>query len=102
MNPDPMMAGVVLFGTNPPSVDAAAAWVMGFDPARIPLVRQAFACRHLPLATGRWEDVVLHAAQDGWSGPLGSLLATRSLAFAPHFGWAGHVERALEARDVGA
>src|SRR5262249_36655942 len=37
INPDPLEAGIVLFGRNPACVDACAATVMGFNVERIPI-----------------------------------------------------------------
>jgi len=57
LNPDPVAAGVVLFGVHPPSVDTACAYLMGFDPAKIPIVTGAFQSRGMPLADHSWRDV---------------------------------------------
>ncbi|MGH9580636.1 MAG: DUF362 domain-containing protein, partial [Terriglobales bacterium] len=91
MNPDPVPAGVLIFGIHPASVDAASAWLMGFDPERIPIVRQAFRCRRVPLAEWNWKDVSLICNQTAWNGPLGELFHQESLRFEPHFGWKGHI-----------
>jgi len=94
LNPDPVEAGVILFGVNVPSVDAAAAYVMGFDPARLPIVRQAFRCRPYTLADWDWPDVEVVSNWPEWNGRLGSILDRRTFQFRPPFGWAGHIERA--------
>ena len=91
LNPDPVPAALLLFGTHPSSVDAAAAYLIGFDPERLPIVRQSFRCRHLPLAEWDWRDVHVTSARPEWNGPLPEL--TDTLRFSPHFGWVGHVER---------
>ena len=44
MNPDEIHFGTLLFGVNAPSVDAACAYLMGYDPDLIPIIRQAFLC----------------------------------------------------------
>ncbi len=95
MNPDPVDARVVLFGIHPASVDAAAAWLMGFDPERIPIVRQAFRCRRLPLAEWDWHDVRLVSNRTDWCGPLEAIGPEATFHFAPHFGWRGHIERSV-------
>jgi uncharacterized protein (DUF362 family) len=92
MNPDPKYAGVVVFGTHPASVDAACARIMGFDPDRIPIVRQAFRCKSYAIAEWGWHDVRLKSATDTWNGRLDALPMEASLDFRPHFGWVGHVE----------
>ncbi len=93
MNPDPVPAGVVLFGTHPASVDAACAWLMGFDPEKIPIVRQAFRCRRYPLADWDWRDVRMASNHPEWCGLLPEISDETTFHFTPHFGWKGHIER---------
>jgi uncharacterized protein (DUF362 family) len=55
----PVEAGLLIGGFDPALVDAVCAEAMGFDPARIPLIREAFASRLLPSSElGRVERVV--------------------------------------------
>ena len=91
MDPDPKPFGVVLVGTNPATVDAVAAVLMGFDPELIPMVRNAFEQHALPLATGSWETIPVCSNVAKWALPLGAIESTE--AFKPHFGWRGHIER---------
>ena len=100
MNPDPVPAGMVLFGTNPASVDAACAVLMGFDPDLIPIVRQAFRCRHYPLADWEWQDVELCSNEPAWNGRLSDIPVELTLHFKPHFAWAGHIERTSKAEHA--
>jgi len=93
MNPDPFPAGTVLFGSHPPSVDAACAWIMGFDPEKIPIVRQAFQCARLALAEHRWQDISLVSNHPAWNGLMGTIPVNETFHFQPHFGWQGHIER---------
>lgn len=93
MNPDPVAAGVVMFGIHPASVDAACACLMGFDPEKIPIVRQAFRCRNYPLADWDWRDVRLLSNRRPWCGLLDEIPDESTFHFEPHFGWKGHVER---------
>jgi uncharacterized protein (DUF362 family) len=93
MNPDPVHAGVVLFGTNPASVDAACAWLMGFDPGRIPIVRQAFRCQSFPIIDCDWTDIRLMSNRADWNGPLGDIPDQSTFHFVSHFGWRGQIER---------
>lgn len=90
MNPDPLPAGLLLFGTNAASVDAAATVVMGFDPEKVPTVRNAFHCRTLPLVSIPWQEVT--AQIDGARYALTALPAVIILNAEPHFAWAGHIE----------
>jgi hypothetical protein len=50
MNPDPLPAGVILFWTNSPSVGAVRTVLMGYDPEKALIMRQAFCCNSYPLS----------------------------------------------------
>jgi uncharacterized protein (DUF362 family) len=93
MNPDPVAAGVLLFGVNPASVDAVCACLMGFDPEKIPIVRQAFRCRHLPLAHWEWRDVQVISNKAEWNQLLAQLPGESLLNFEPHYGWKDNIEQ---------
>jgi uncharacterized protein (DUF362 family) len=93
MNPDPLPAGLIVFGLHPASVDAACAYLMGFDPERIPIVRQAFCCRHYRLTEWDWRDVKIISNRVEWNYGLPQIASKSTLHFKPHFGWRGHIER---------
>jgi uncharacterized protein (DUF362 family) len=93
LNPDPVEAGLVVFGLHPASVDAACAVLMGFDPERIPIVRGAFSCERYPLVEWGWRDVRVVAERPEWSRPLPEIDPRSTLRFEPHFGWKGKIER---------
>ena len=92
LDPDPVPAGILLFGTNPASVDATCAVAMGFDPERIPLIRQAFRTRGYPLAHGDWPDVQVVSDRPEQNGFLGRWHHGPVARFRPHIGWVGHIE----------
>ncbi len=92
MNPDPLPARLLACGTTPAAVDAAVTYLFGFDPERVPVVHQAFACRSLPLAHGDWRDIEIVSDHDPWRGGLGSLPVEAVLRAEAHFAWHGHVE----------
>jgi uncharacterized protein (DUF362 family) len=94
MNPDPVPAGVVLFGIHPPSVDAACAYLMGFDPDKIPIVARSFECSNLSLSDHEWHDVVLRSNFPDWDKSLPEV--SNTFHFEPHFGWKGHIEQTPE------
>ena len=95
MDPDPHPFGVVLAGTKPAAVDAAAALLMGFEPEVIPTIREAFRPHALPIATGSWRDVSLagNGTPTAWTGPLATIDPAETAHFAPHFAWRGRIER---------
>jgi hypothetical protein len=93
INPDPVAAGVLVFGVHPASVDAACAYLMGYDPERIPIVRQAFRCTDYPLAEWGWRDVRLLSNRPEWNDLLPDIADEATFHFEPHFGWKGYIER---------
>lgn len=70
LNPDPVPAGVVLFGVHPPSVDAACAYLMGFDPDKVPIVSRAFQCRSFPLSDHEWREIAVRSNHAAWNRQL--------------------------------
>lgn len=96
MRPDPVHSRFVAFGMNPAAVDAAGAWLMGFDPDRIPIIRQAFLCRHYGIAQGTWRDVQAVSNKPEWNGQLEDIPLEACFRFKPALGWKNYVERSLE------
>ena len=93
LNPDPVQAGVVLFGVHPPSVDAACAYLMGFDPDKVPIVSRAFRCGRFLLSDHAWREIVVRSNHAAWSRPLVDIPTDDTFHFKPHFGWQGHIEQ---------
>ena len=93
LNPDPVPAGVLLFGVNPPSVDAVCAYLMGFDPEKVPIVSRAFRCRHLPLSDHGWRDIAVRSNDAAWDRRLIDIASRATFHFEPHFGWKGQIEQ---------
>lgn len=93
MNPDPVALGLVAFGTNVPSVDAFCAAAIGFDPLKIPIVRQAFETKRWRLADHALSAITIRSNEEAWRGPLSAVRPWNGQPFVPHFGWRGHIER---------
>jgi uncharacterized protein (DUF362 family) len=102
LNPDPVEAGVLVFGLHPASVDAACAWLIGFDPDLVPIVRHAFETHGYPLAEWGWRDVRLVSNVPEWNAALPDVPDASTFHFVPHFGWTGRVERRRAAADAAA
>jgi hypothetical protein len=96
MNPDPIESRMVVFGTHPASTDAACTWLMGFDPQKVPIVRNSFSCEHLPIAEWSWKDVEVTSNNPNWNEKLPNIPDSSTEHFRPHFGWEGHIERGEE------
>jgi hypothetical protein len=94
MDADARPSGLVAAGLNPLAVDTVCALVMGFDPDRLPLLREGWRAAELSLAQFGLEDVRCVSNVEGWTGSLADLAHGPSLDFRPHFGWRGQIERA--------
>lgn len=89
--PQPLPLGLLLLGASSAAVDWTGAQLLGYDPARIPIAREAFGRFRWPLAAFGTADISLLGATDalaggeevlppGMSYPLGWLDAVRAPA----------------------
>lgn len=88
LRPDPVASGVLLAGTNPAEVDAVAGRLMGFDPAALPIVHNAFAGHRWPITTRRLDDVRAFDGRVVREISLADVSPAVRGGFRPHFGWA--------------
>jgi len=86
----PVPSGFVAGGLNPAAVEWVQARLMGFDPARIALTREAFGAFPYPLVGFSASDI--QARQDGLDVPLEKVCPLDGRAFLPPSGWRGHCE----------
>lgn len=87
LRPDPVHSGVILAGFDQALVDLACAKMIGFDPERLPCVREAFHVDTWPITEHAPEDLVV--VPELPSTPL-----------RPSLGWLGHVEAVDVPRDA--
>ena len=85
-------AGILVAGANPVAVDTICARLMGFDPARLPILARAFEPHRWPLIEGGEATIEPLSDVAGWSRPLAAWRPSDTLRFRPHFGWAGAIE----------
>jgi len=85
-------AALLIGGDNPVAVDMGCAALMSFDYRRIPSIAMALGEHPLTLMQGGEESVHLLSNEDRWNKPVIEWKAGDGLRFAPHFGWAGHIE----------
>jgi len=93
MAPDPKPCGLILAGTHPVSVDCVAATVMGFDWAKIPLLRHAFEMEKLGFVPFLAREIEVVSNRTEWNKPLAEIDGEEVFRFRPHFGWLGVIER---------
>ena len=89
--PDPVPMGILLVGTNPVALDAAAARFMGFDPVRVPVINNAFQIKQYPICNFSLKEI--RVILDGEIFTLANLPEHLITRLKPHFGWTGHIEQ---------
>lgn len=98
LSPTPMPLGMMTLGVNPAAVEWVHAWLMGFDPGRIPLLRNAFAAHPRPLA--RFGPEAVRVVMDGREIGPAPAAAEHGRAFTPPDGWRGACEAAAPAEEA--
>lgn len=91
MDAVPKRCGVVVAGGNPVAVDLACSRLMGFDLKKLPMLMSAFKSHTYPLVSFEPTDVRGVSNQSEFDRPILEFEGA-CFAFAPHFGWRGHVE----------
>lgn len=92
MQGDPVDSNVVIIGTDPVAVDVVASRVMGFDWRKIPMIREAFGLRTLPITDLQPSDILVRSDIPEWNGMFDDIESHKFLSFRAHFGWTGHIE----------
>jgi uncharacterized protein (DUF362 family) len=59
LNPDPLPLGLILMGSNAAAVDHVGAHLLGYEPARVAIVREAFGEFRWPIASFQSTDVTI-------------------------------------------
>ena len=90
LSPSPVPAGLLLGGTDPVGVDLVASRLMGFDPQKIPMLRNASMSRCFQITSvgegGSLEVCGDPACREAFSAGL------PLVRFEPHPGWKHHIE----------
>lgn len=93
LRPQAKHMGVILFGSDICWVDYVCALVMGFDPRKIPLIKNSFKKMRYPLTDNSNNNVqVLLNGSEIKPGEIGTALQG---CFMPTRGWLGHIESEL-------
>lgn len=89
LNPRAVQSGMLLFSDNPVEADYACALFMGYDPDRIPLIREALRLRELPLIDRTPEQFSLLV--NGTRTSFAQLKTLAGRRYAPPRGWVGQL-----------
>ena len=85
--PDPVQSNVLISGTNPAEVDAVVARLMGYDPNKIPLIKNAFEPHRWPITAMKMEEIRVFDERVGREVVLDEIAPCVEGGFVPHFGW---------------
>ncbi len=78
-------SGVLTFSDDLSAADHANAVVMGFDPEKIPMIRESAKLKKYPIARGDVSTWMVDA--NGQRVPLAELGQLKKVRFEPHEGW---------------
>jgi uncharacterized protein (DUF362 family) len=93
LSPQPKRAGILAVSDDPVALDVALARVMGFDPTRIPMLREAAKASSRPITA-----MVPGVDPEVRMFPHGADWKDLHLGFVPAPGWRGRIERAAPAQ----
>lgn len=98
LSPQPLDLGLLLAGSSSAAVDWVAAQLLGYDPRRIPIAREAFREVRWPLAP--FADSAVRLIGDLGSGRADRVLASQSLPRPIIYpvGWLGAIAEAPRGR----
>ena len=88
--PDPFQMGYIITGTNPVAIDAVCARLMGFDPMKIPSIKNAFNIIRYPVCNFRYDNITV--VFEGLEYNITTIPDSLIKHFKPHFGWEGHID----------
>jgi uncharacterized protein (DUF362 family) len=88
--PTPSKLGIMTLGVNTAAVEWVHALLMGLDPQRIPLTREAFVPHRYPLTHFSPNDISIRV--DGQPVAASKIFAQHGYAFRAPSGWQGHCE----------
>jgi hypothetical protein len=92
LSPSPVNAGALIFGDDVALTDRVACRLMGFDPSRIALVREAFGAAAGPITS--WSaDAPAECVVDGEPRAETALAPLLSRPFTPPAGWKAQLAR---------
>jgi uncharacterized protein (DUF362 family) len=94
LKPTPVKAGFMTGAVNPAAAEYVNARLMGFDPAKIPLIREAFAERNQQIAEFSPEQIIVRSKWGEWQGPRTEPIRI----FIPPAGWRNNCE--LESENL--
>jgi uncharacterized protein (DUF362 family) len=93
--PDPIKTNVIIAGVDFVAVDIVATTLMGLDYRLVPHLAHALDDHALPLTALDVEQLTVESNVSEWNRNLWEIDPASMFRFRPHFGWRGHLERAV-------
>jgi len=90
LEPTPIAAGFSVSAFNPAVSDFTAARAMGLNPDKIPIIKNSFLKRPLPIFDKKPEEIIVKSSQKKLNTKASCVNTIRS--FEPSLGWKGHIE----------
>lgn len=90
--PDRKDTGLIVLGTDPVSVDAVCAKIMGFDWEKIPVIKNAFFVKGYSFCDGSYHSIRVASSMEKFNKPLCGISEKDIFAFVPSVGWKGSIE----------
>lgn len=90
--PDRKDTGLIFFGTDPISVDAVCAKMMGFDWQKIPVIKNAFSVKRYPFCEYDYESITVESSIQEYKKPISMISEKDIFTFKPSVGWNNHIE----------
>ena len=88
--PDSIKSGFLVVGTNPVAIDSVCAMLIGFDPEKIPSIKNAFQVCTYKICNFNPENINISFKKAIYS--LKNFPKEEIISYKPHFGWIGHIE----------
>jgi len=90
--PDSVQSNFLLAGTNPAEVDAVACCLMGLQPDKIPVVREAFKTHKWPITNTSIDAINVYDEREKKIINIHEIKPAVKGGFKPHYGWKNIVE----------
>jgi uncharacterized protein (DUF362 family) len=89
--PDTLSLNFIVCGSNPVSVDAVCAKLLGFNPQKIPSIWNAFKITKYPLVDFEYEDIEILIEDINYDINMLPIKYIKNCV--PHRGWLNHIEK---------
>ena len=93
MAADAIAAGLVVAGFNPVAADTVCATIMNFDYRKLPMLANVWQSTPHCLASFAPRQICCRSNVNDWNGSWDKFERAPCIAFRPHFGWRGEIER---------